>query len=139
MRFLRQLAEKVLGYTWLRYVLVGGMSFFINFAIFYLCHKQLGWWYVYATIVAGSVAWMVNFPLHKFWTFEDYRKKAARTQVPAHLTLKLFNTYAWDPLLLYTLVEGVGVPPLWGKVFVGSLLGAQNYVLCRYVIFRRPA
>lgn len=120
----------------IRYLIAGGASFLVNFAIFYLCHRLAGMWYVYATIVAGTCAWMLNFPLHKLWTFGDYRRGAIRLQAPAHFLLKLLNTYASDPLLLYLLVEYLGISPLWAKAFIGAMLGLQNYVLCRYVIFR---
>lgn len=123
----------------IRYVLVGGASFFVNFALFWLCHRQFGMWYVYATILAGTCAWVVNFPLHKFWTFEDYRRESTRVQAPAHFTLKLLNTYVSDPFLLFLLVEKFNVSPLWGKVVVGAVLGLQNYLLCRYLIFNRSA
>ena len=139
MNALRKKVTAALSSREVRYLLVGGVSGILNFAIFYLCFRILGFWYVYATMLAGSVAWLLNFPLHKFWTFSDERKGVLPLQGAAHFTLKLWNTYLWDPFLLYGLVEYLGFLPEWAKIAVGLLLGMQNYLLCRFVIFRRPA
>lgn len=139
MAVLKRLLAAALSDVGVRYVLVGGASFLFNFSIFYLCHKVLGLWYVYATVVAGSVAWLVNFPLHKFWTFNDPRLGSAPLQGAAHFSLKLWNTYFFDLLLLYVLVEFVGLDPLWSKVLTSFCIGVQNYIVCRYLIFRKPA
>lgn len=131
-------AAWALSFVTVRYIIAGGTSFLVNFATFYACHRFLGLWYVYATIVAGTVAWVVNFPLHKLWTFGDFRRGATKVQAPAHFALKLLNTYCSDPFLLYACVEWIELSPEAGKFVVGGLLGLQNYVVCRYLIFRRP-
>lgn len=140
MRLLRRLVEWLCSYMWIRYVIIGGMSFALNYAIFSALLVS-GLWYVYATMVAGTLVWMVNFPLHKTWTFGDRRLGIALSlQSVPHFGLKIWNTYLADPFLLYYLAEQWLWHPLIGKIAVGVILGAQNYVLCRYLIFRfRPA
>lgn len=136
---LNKKAAAVLASREVRYLLVGAASGLLNFLVFYLCFRLLGLWYVYATVLAGSIAWLLNFPLHKFWTFGDDRRSAMPLQGAAHFSLKMWNTYLLDPLLLYGMVEYLSVLPEFAKIAVGLLLGIQNYLLCRFVIFRRPA
>ena len=121
-----------------RYVLVGGISFALNFVVFSALLFS-GLWYVYSTVIAGTLVWMFNFPMHKGWTFGDWNLKRAPLQGTAHFCLKLWNTYLADPFLLYYFVEAWLWHPLLGKVAIGVMLGAQNFLLCRYVIFRRSA
>ncbi len=139
MKAIHKMLAAALSLREVRYLLVGAASGILNFAVFYLCFRVVGLWYVYATMLAGSTAWLLNFPLHKFWTFSDERKGVLPLQGVAHFMLKIWNTYLCDPLLLYALVEYLGFLPEWAKITVGLLLGAQNYLLCRYLIFRRPA
>ncbi len=140
MQLLRRLVEWLWSYVWIRYVIIGGMSFALNYAIFSALVVS-GVWYVYATMAAGTLVWMVNFPLHKVWTFDDRRLGIALPlQTVPHFALKVWNTYLADPFILYYLAEQWLWHPLIGKVAVGVILGAQNYMLCRYLIFRpRPA
>lgn len=136
--FVVRSVRRALSYQVVRYLVVGGGSLLLNVAIFTFCTKVAGLWYVYATMVAGTLAWMVNFPLHRGWTFEDRRGSGVTAlQSGAHFALKVVNTYAWDPYLIYQLVEVYGWGQVSAKIAVGLGIGVQNLVLCRYVIFRK--
>lgn len=140
MEFLSRSLRKLCSYRDVRYVIVGGGSFALNYAIFSALLAS-GLWYFYATMVAGTLVWMANFPLHKTWTFDDRRVGIAwPLQTVPHFSLKVWNTYLADPFILYYLAEEWLWHPLIGKVAAGVILGAQNYMLCRFLIFRsRPA
>ncbi len=129
-----------MNHIWVRYLIVGTSSFCIAYTVFYLCYKVGYIGYVYATMISGTVAWLFNFPMHKWWTFADWRGKKMPLQGSLHFLLKVWNTYGGAPLLMILFVEYVGVPPLYASPLVGVLLGIfQNYPINRFGIFRKPA
>ena len=135
---LKEKLVAVLSHIWVRYAIVGGISFAIAYGVFYLFQERIG--YVYATMLAGTVAWLFNFPLHKMWTFGDWSKSKTPLQSGLHFSLKMWNTYGGAPLLMIVFVEFAGVHPLVAKPLVDCLLGTlQNYPINRYLIFRKPA
>lgn len=140
MFFITRTFEWALSYTLGRYITVGGLSLLIDTCIFALLQKGFGVYFLYATLISGTIAWLFNFPMHKGWTFEDRRGlRVTGLQGSAHLSLKIGNTYLWGPYLLYVLVTIPQWDPVVAKFVVGLSLGVSNFLLCRYVIFRKPA
>ncbi len=140
-RWVAQWVEWLLRFQIVRYGISGGISHAVDFGVFTLLYKGFDVWYVYATVLSGTLAWMVNFPLHRNWTFDVRRGAAVTTlQGASHYGLKLWNIYLLTPFLLHWLVEGYGWSPVWIKLFLPVGIGLfQNLPLCRYVIFRKPA
>jgi len=121
--------------TLVRYALVGGVSLGCNVALFSLFYV-FGVWYVYASTVANWGVYFLNFSLHKFWTFEDKGIYKTAWQLPAHLSLKLlWNALIAAPALVYALVEYSQISPVYGQFAAGLIIGAQNFLVCRYIIF----
>lgn len=125
-----------------RYFLAGGFAGIVNYGFFSLLYLVGGVRYPIATAIAGIGVWMVNFPLHKWWTFRDQgrTKTATSLQTISHGALKLWNNLGAAPLLVIALVEYATIPPMIAHPLAGILLGVfQNYPISRFVIFRRPS
>ncbi len=125
-----------------RYFLAGGITGVVNYGFFSLLFLGAGVHYPIATAIAGIGAWMLNFPLHKWWTFGDRgrSKKATSLQTISHGALKLWNNLGAAPLLVIVLVEYATLAPMLAHPLAGILLGVcQNYPVSRFVIFRRPS
>lgn len=125
-----------------RYFLAGGATGVVNYGFFSLLYLGGGVRYPIATAIAGVGAWMINFPLHKWWTFGDQgrTKTATSLQTISHGALKLWNNLGAAPLLVIVLVEYALMPPMLAHPLAGVLLGVfQNYPVCHWIIFRRPS
>ncbi len=140
--YVLQWARGLLQNKMIRYFAAGGATGILNYGIFSLCYLGFGVQYVIATAIGGVGAWMVNFPLHKWWTFRDdgRTKKATSLQTISHGALKLWNNLGAAPLLVIFFVEYVGMSPMVANPLAGITLGLlQNYPISRWVIFRRPS
>ncbi len=131
-----QKVNSILQRKWLRYLVVGGATGSLDYGIFSLLYLVLGVWYVYATMIASSVVWVLNFSLHKLWTFKDSSRKAVTGgQAAIHVSLKAYNGYLLVPYLLYLFAEHYGVSPLIGKLAAAVFVAVQNFTLYYFVIF----
>lgn len=120
----------------IRYLIVGGATSTLDYGIFSLLYLVFDVWYVYATMIATTSVWALNFRLHKLWTFKDKGKRAITgAQAVLHASLKAYNGYLLVPYLLYLFAERYGVSPMLGKLAAGLFVAVQNYTLFYFVIF----
>lgn len=117
----------------LRYLLVGGASFALEYGLYWLLYRWLGLPYLWANSSAYLTVFVVNFLLNRSWTFGSSGHMGR--QALLYLLLVLFNLLASN-VALYLLVELAQVPALVAKVVVMLMIVSWNFVLYRKVIYR---
>lgn len=95
----------------LKYGVSGVVGALTNMGIFFVCTHLLHLWYIAAALIAFVGAFVVNFCLHKFWTFEDRSLTTMHRQVFLYLAATL-GGLCINLALLYVLVESFAVPSL---------------------------
>lgn len=125
----------------MRYLLAGGLVFSLDVGVFYLITTVWPAWYIEANLVSKSIGALTGFFLHRYFTFSWEHRDNAAAQGVMYVLLLGFNLML-SSLLLYLLVEWVGLIELYAKVLTDVLVILVAFVGSRLLVFRghrRPA
>lgn len=121
----------------LRYVIVGGISFIGDYATFLVFYYVLHSGTALAAPAGLVVGFVINFTLNKAWSFENkgHDTKLVLTQVGMYVTLVVINT-----IFTYFFVELLKnadlLAPKYSKLLASILIIAWNYIIYKKIIFR---
>ncbi|HVO86370.1 MAG TPA: GtrA family protein [Candidatus Binatia bacterium] len=74
-----------------RYIVVGGSTFIIDFGLLVVLHQKAGFGIALATSIAYWVAIAYNFFLNRSWTFSVAEKESLHKHLASYLILLGFN------------------------------------------------
>ncbi|MCG7964758.1 MAG: GtrA family protein [Candidatus Thiodiazotropha taylori] len=135
---IRTLFNKLLSQQFLRYLLVGGASWVVDFLVFFLTYSHIG--IVPAQTVARIVGALVAFAGHKLIVFEDrqFTPQAMRQQIVQYLILWLVS-YTLSVILLLAFIDLLQLHPVAAKLITEAIIIAINFVTMRRYIFASKA
>lgn len=121
---------------------VGGVSAVVEWALFALFANLIGLNYIYATSLAFVFSTLTNLILGKIWTFKESRAYEKRLLSEAML---VFLASGAGLLLNLGLMRvfvgfmGMNTPGLrvLGKIIATGMVFVWNYLIRRYVIYRK--
>lgn len=119
----------------LRYLAAGGMGAATNLATLYALTEFFHVWYLFSSIIAVSVSFIVSFILQKFWTFRSMDLDRVPVQLPMHLSLSFANLVL-NTVLMYLLVDYIHLWYMLAQVIVAGVLAVANYTIYRLYIFK---
>ncbi|MCG8067678.1 MAG: GtrA family protein [Candidatus Thiodiazotropha taylori] len=135
---IRTLFNKLLSQQFLRYLLVGGASWVVDFLVFFLSYSHIG--IVPAQTLARIVGALVAFAGHKLIVFEDrqFTPQAMRQQIVQYLILWLVS-YTLSVILLLGFIELLQLHPVAAKLITEAIIIVINFVTMRRYIFASKA
>lgn len=118
-----------------RYLLVGGTTFVLDFGILFILHGQLQLNLAASTSVAYWVSMSYNFVLNRYWTFDSREKESLTRHITTYLALVLFNY-----LFTVTFVSIVGshINYVIAKALAVAIQMVWTYEVYRKYIFISP-
>lgn len=120
-----------------RYLLVGGTSFTIEYLSFILMLKFSG-----LIILANSLSFIIglciSFILNRHWSFKGKHKQTIRTQAIGYVLLATFNIFLTN-IIVYTLVSFTDLDPGLAKVASMAAIVVWNYYIMNNILFQRTA
>lgn len=96
--------------------------------------EWFGVWYLAASAASYVLTFIVNFSFQKFWTFRNFDLVRAPAQARRFLAVSLLNL-ALNTILMYGLVDIVGIHHVVSQVVVMCVLAVMNFILYRTYIF----
>ncbi len=111
-----------------RYLTSGGLAVFIYYAILYCFTELLQIWYIASATTATIMAFLLNFTLHKFWTFNNYDLKSVPKQLTWYTIMKISLSLA-NLILLYCLVEALKMHYLLASIILTAGSSVISYIL----------
>lgn len=120
-----------------RYLISGFTAAGTNLVALYLFVEFAGLHYLSASALALGIAIVVSFTLHKFFTFRERTLQRIPHQLARYLVL-LGCTLAINTVLMWALVEGIGIPYLLAQVAVSGVIAVSNFFVYRLFVFRHP-
>ncbi len=121
----------------IRFCIVGGTGFVINFALLTVLHHALGLTIFVAQLLAAEVALFSNFMLHHHWTYRQHKVDKSMPKL-----LLQFHATTWPAIFGSALMVTAGE-----KLFHLSNLAALalssiialfwNFLWSKYVIWRK--
>lgn len=116
----------------LRFMVAGATSFITNIVLLYVFTEYGGLWYLVSSVLAFCVAFLVNFVLQKYWAFQSYEHHKAKTQLPLHLGVAVFNL-GLNTLLMYSFVEFLGIWYVLAQIIASALISIESFLAYRWI------
>lgn len=128
-------AKEVYNLQVIRFLLVGGVSFLLEFAVFVGLVDLGGVGYMQANMVALASAVVLNYFLSRWLVFEGGRYSSK-------LTFTIFTVFTLfgvllNQALLWVLVEQTQINVKVSKVLVTVAVAVFNYYTKKHIVFRR--
>ena len=119
----------------LRYLVVGGLAFVLDFGTLALTNKVFGVHYLIATAIAFTVGLAFNYTLSTLWVFSHRTMKSAWAEFAVFAAIGLAGL-GMSELMMWALVSGLGVAVLVAKVFVTGVVFIWNFGVRKLLLFR---
>jgi putative flippase GtrA len=121
------------GRRFVRYLLVGGTTFAIDFILFSVLHSLLGWDVLLANTVSYWSSIAFNFSVNYKWTFGGTETTAFKRQLGLYLLLLMFN-FGFSSIFL-SITIGTGLNPQIAKIIATGLQMIWTYIAYKKVVF----
>jgi|GEM_PF-500442 len=118
-----------------RFLVTGFASLAVNLGMLYALTEWVHSWYLSASAIAFVGSNVVNFLLHKFWTFRDPDIRKILYQLPLHFGLCFINV-AINTAIVYGLVEYFGAGYLVAQIAATAVIAAMDFLIFAKFIFR---
>lgn len=130
--FLKQRRELV------SYVFWGVLTTAVNYAAYFLLTRGLGVYYAYANAAAWGLAVLFAFFVNKVFVFRsrDWGWRTALRELWQMTAARLFSGLLEQGVLML-FVEALGCPDGAVKIAANVLVVIVNYVLSKWVIFKK--
>ncbi len=128
--------RKILKVDFVRFCIVGGIGFLVNFLLLTLLYKILSIPLFIAQLISAEIALFGNFLLHHNWTYKE--KRSAKT---VKTLLIQFHASSWAAILGTAIIVSVCVNHFKMDYIVALALAGVaalfwNFVWSKYVIWR---
>lgn len=80
-------------HNFVRYLIIGGTTFIIDFGLLYVLHTNFSVKIAAATSVAYWVSITYNFLLNRYWTFDIHEKRSLQKNITTYFCLLIFNYF----------------------------------------------
>ncbi|MET0027148.1 MAG: GtrA family protein [Candidatus Thiodiazotropha sp.] len=127
-------SSQAVSHQLMRYLMVGGVAWLVDFSLFTLTYSALG--IFFAQTLARMSGALVGFAGHKWVVFRNRSSQAGstRNQAMQYGLLWLFS-YIASLALLYLLVHPVGLHPVVAKLITETVILGFNFATMRRYIF----
>ena len=123
----------------LRYLVTGGLAFFVDFGLFALCLYLLDWHYLLANLVGLVAGLVLNYALSILWVFTACKRTLEKKKV-AEFTLFTLVGIAGvgiNQLLMYLMVDGLDLNEMLSKMVAAILVLMWNFGARKLILFKK--
>lgn len=118
----------------LRYVLVGGGAFLVDFGTLGLLHHLLGLHYLLAAAAGFSLGLLVNYAISVRWVFSVRRAGDRRVELLVYALVGVVGLLL-NHLVIWGLSGGLSLEPLLAKLVSAALVLAWNFGARKVLLF----
>ena len=121
----------------IRYIIFGGMTTVVNFAVFYFIDTILGISYLIANAISIAVSILFAFFTNKWFVFQTKSENFGEWFREFMLFLSLrMGTSVFDMLSMWLLVQFASMDSNLAKLLTQFIVVALNYVFSKLFIFK---
>lgn len=122
--------------SFIKYIVVGGLSLGIDYALLLLLYRLFGFELAVSTTIAFLIAFLVNFLLSKIWSFHAAKGLASSVrQATLYTALVVVNLMFTNFFIL--LLNTLAVGPEVSKPIVTAIIAIWNYFFYKHFIFKQ--
>lgn len=118
----------------LRFSLVGLISTFVNYAIFFILLKYISVYYIYASSIGFLVGIYVSYSLNRRFTFISVMESKVK-ELFSYIAICFFSLIL-SLLVLRILVEVYSLNPLLGNLAAIAVSTISNFIGAKVFVFR---
>lgn len=118
-----------------RYLIVGGSTFVLDFGILYILHGKAGFGIAGATSVAYWVSIIYNFILNRYWTFDIKEKENLQKHITTYFILLVIN-YLFAVTFVSLASDHINY--IYAKAIAVLVQMIWTYPVYKYLIFTKP-
>ena len=115
-----------------RYLTSGGISAFVDYALFLVLLK-LGFSLFTSVSIAYITGFIINFSLNKFWSFSDKNRSVIKDQFMLYAALAFFNYFFTLTFINISSLSNFSLPI--AKLVALGITVTWNFILYKSVIF----
>lgn len=118
----------------IRYIVVGLISFSVEYGLFVLLYKVFEIWYIFSHASVYFVVFWLNFFLNRLWSFKSIDNICK--QLMMYSVLFVFNLVV-ATLIIYLLSELLSFSPLISKFLVMGAIVPWNFIIYKTIIYKK--
>jgi putative flippase GtrA len=130
---MKEITSKLYRHNFVRYLLVGGTTFIIDFSLLAMFHGSFHIRISIATSMAYWVAVLYNFSLNRWWTFSARDKTNLNRHLVSYLILLSFN-YLFT--VIFVSLASHSINYLVAKVISVLISTSWTYFVYKNIIFK---
>ncbi len=110
-----------------QFLIGGGVGLAMRFLALYFLTEFLGVWYLLSAVIAYLLNNLINFVIHKFWTFNDKDLTKLNKEVVSYVQMmSLF--FICNTVYLYVLVDYIHVHYLIAQLILTTFLSIIGFL-----------
>ena len=117
-----------------RYLITGFTAFGIEYALYVLLLKGLGWHYVLSSVIVYALVFWFSFIINRIWSFKS--KGDMKKQVIQYSLLFFFNLMVANVILMTFFIDIVGISPLVSPFLKMACVVCWNFLIYKYIIYK---
>ena len=118
----------------MRYLVTGFTAFGIEYALYVLLYKVVGFNYILASVVVYALVFGFSFLVNRKWSFESTGD--IKRQTVLYLMLFLFNLVVSNVFLLRFFTETLGINALISPFLKMACVVCWNFLAYKYIIYK---
>lgn len=119
-----------------KFIIAGSFAGGTDLVALFLFHGILKLEIVFSTSAAFILSFVVSFTLQKFWTFRNYNSARLARQIFLYILTALIGLNL-NGVAMHFLVNTLSVWYLLAQIIVNIFLGFVNFVVYKFIIFRK--
>lgn len=120
------------------YVFFGGLTTLVNYAAYFILTRLFGAEYVLSNIAAWFLSVLFAYGTNKIWVFASKTHGGAEwlREILLFFAARLFSGVL-DTLILFVFYDCLGISDIPVKIAGGVLVIVINYLLSKFIIFKK--
>lgn len=131
-----------LAWQFTRFLIVGLISFTVDYGLFFVLFHYFGVQYIVASTISFSLSLVLNYVLTLKFVFEAKQGRSIAKEFAMYIGLNII-ALGLNQLILFLTVDGLGLSPLVGKLIATAVVLVYNFISRKLLIERasgaRPA
>lgn len=132
------LKEKTDNWTiqFFRYIIVGGLSFLVDYGLLYLFTETVGMYYLASATLSFMAGLVFNYLISTRWIFNNSKYANKMTEFTIYGVIGGVGL-VFNNLLLFTFTEIFHVHYMVSKLIVAAIVMIWNFVGRRFILFKK--
>lgn len=127
-------------FEFLRYIIVGGSAFVLDFLIMYLCNEYIFKDnFLYLSVFLGyTIGLIYNFLLSCAYVFKDGFKKIKNKELQSFIIFTIIGIIGLvlTEILMFIFVDIMNINYMISKIITGAIVVFWNYIARKVIIFK---